>query len=628
MHKPMNGNKALSLLLALLMALSLAACAAGETPAPSPTPAATPAEEEGAGALFAPGTYTGSAMGMHGLVTVEVTFAEDRIESVAVVEHSETAGISDPAIARIPAEIVEAQGLGLDAVAGATFTSEAILDAVADCAEQAGADVDALKAKGLTEEAAQDETIETEVLVVGSGIAGLSAAIEAADAGAEVLLIEKMGTVGGASITCGGEVIGAGTALQKAQGIEDSEEALIQYWIEKGEGHVNEELLTAYGLQSTETIEWMQEMGVDFLGVTTSSSYYWQDPMRCHKTRDLSGAGLILPMEARARELGVEFMMETAATELLMEDGAVAGVLAENSGRTLTIRAGATILATGGYANNKELMMQYAPQIPIYANAMGAANQGDGLIMARDAGAEIVSGGGAIALALDMGPTRLFEPYGVYLYFDQNGERFMDESVYWFERTRILMENDMTSYYMLIDGKTQNDGLAAAVEQGTAFTADTLEELAEQIGVPAEALVNTVNTYNGYCAAGADEAFGKPAHKEGKMLPRAAGGGGNVGTELEDVAYDLLNPYDTPPYSAIKVTLNSSSGTFGGPRVNVDGQVLRADNSVIAGLYAAGEVANGELFYKEYPCSGSATQLYSTMGRFAGRAAAAEAAAR
>ena len=112
------------------------------------------------------------------------------------------------------------------------------------------------------------------------------------------------------------------------------------------------------------------------------------------------------------------------------------------------------------------------------------------------------------------------------------------------------------------------------------------------------------------------------------MLPRAAGGGGNVGTELEDVAYDLLNPYDTPPYSAIKVTLNSSSGTFGGPRVNVDGQVLRADNSVIVGLYAAGEVANGELFYKEYPCSGSATQLYSTMGRFAGRAAAAEAAAR
>ena len=257
-----------------------------------------------------------------------------------------------------------------------------------------------------------------------------------------------------------------------------------------------------------------------------------------------------------------------------------------------------------------------------------AMTQGDGLIMARDAGAEIVSGGGAIALALDMGPTRLFEPYGVYLYFDQNGERFMDESVYWFERTRILMENDMTSYYMLIDGKTQNDGLAAAVEQGTAFTADTLEELAEQIGVPAEALVNTVNTYNGYCAAGADEAFGKPAHKEGKMLPRAAGGGGNVGTELEDVAYDLLNPYDTPPYSAIKVTLNSSSGTFGGPRVNVDGQVRRADNSVIVGLYAAGEVANGELFYKEYPCSGSATQLYSTMGRFAGRAAAAEAAAR
>lgn len=415
-------KRALSVLLALVMALSLAACAAPQESEPSPSPEATqPVEEE---ALFVAGTYTGVGQGMGGAVTVETVFSDSRIESVTVVSHSETAGISDPALERIPTAIVEAQGLKIDAVAGATMTSNAILSAVADCADQAGADVEALKAKGLSEETAEDETIETEVLVVGSGIAGLSAAIEAAEAGAQVTLIEKMGTVGGASITCGGEVIGAGTALQKAQGIEDSQEALIQYWIDKGEGHVNEELLTTYGMHSTETIEWMQEMGVDFLGVTTSSSYYWQDPMRCHKTRDLSGAGLIQPMEARARELGVEFRMETAAKELIMENDAVVGVKAENAGRTVTIYADATILATGGYANNKELMMQYAPQIPIYGNAMGEANQGDGLIMARDAGAEIVAGGGAIALALDIGPTALFEPYGVYLYFNDNGERF------------------------------------------------------------------------------------------------------------------------------------------------------------------------------------------------------------
>lgn len=418
------------------------------------------------------------------------------------------------------------------------------------------------------------------------------------------------------------KVIGAGTELQKAQGIEDSQEDLINYWIEKGEGHVSEELLTTYGMHSTETIQWMIDLGVDFLGVTTSSSYYWQNPMRCHKARSLSGVGLIEPMEKKAKEMGVSFRMETDAKELVMEGGRVKGVVAQNAGRKVTVLAKNTILATGGYANSEELMKQYAPQIPIYANKMGVANQGDGLIMARDAGAEIVAGGGAIALALDISPAVLFEPYGVYMYVDGEGNRFMDESVYWFVRTRAMLENNLTSYYMIVDGKTENEGLDKAVEAGKAWKADTIEELAGLIG--AANLPDTVEQYNAYCAKGVDEQFGKPAHKEGQMLPRA-GAGGAASTEMTPVAFDLLNAYDTAPYYAIEVTLNSNSGTFGGPKVNVDGRVISTEGNVIPGLYAAGEVANGELFYKEYPCSGSATQLYATMGRFAGRAAAKEA---
>ncbi len=187
-----------------------------------------------ADSAYKPGTYEASAQGMGGDVTVKVVVTGDAIESVTVTSHNETVGISDPAIEKIPAQIVEAQGLKIDAVSGATVTSNAILTAAAEALAQAGADVDALKEIGLAKERKEDEKLETDVVVVGGGMAGLSASISAAESGADVILVEKMASLGGASITCGGELLAAGTDMQKEQGIEDSPQALAEYWIEKG----------------------------------------------------------------------------------------------------------------------------------------------------------------------------------------------------------------------------------------------------------------------------------------------------------------------------------------------------------------------------------------------------------
>lgn len=167
-----NWRRGLSLVMGAVMAASLAACAAPATEVtPTPQPIETAAPTEAPAALFTPGTYTGVGTGMGGEVRVEVVLSADRIESVTVGENNETAGISHPAKERIPAAIVEAQGLKIDAVTGATMTSNAILAAVEDAIAQAGGDVERLKQRGLDAVAAEDETIETDVVVVGSGIA-------------------------------------------------------------------------------------------------------------------------------------------------------------------------------------------------------------------------------------------------------------------------------------------------------------------------------------------------------------------------------------------------------------------------------------------------------------------------
>lgn len=570
---------------------------------------------------FQPGTYTAAAKGMGGDVNVSVTFTEDAITEVMVGEHNETAGIGDTPIEKIPAAIVEHQSLNIDAVSGATITSEAILAAVADCVSQAGGDAEALKAKEVVAEKKEDEVLEADVVVVGGGMAGLSAAIEAADSGAKVVLLEKMGAVGGASITCGGEILAAGTQMQKDQGIEDTAKALGDYWISKGEGQINEEIVRYIADNNPESITWLQEQGVEFQEVTTPTSMPWQDPMRCHKTTAGSGAGFILPMEQSAKAKGVEIRLETPVVSLIEADGIVTGVKAENESRTVTVNAKSVILATGGFGNNEELMKEYCPDVPVRGVRVGEANQGDGLIMARDAGAKIIAGGGAIALSIDMGPTGYFEPYGQFLYVSQEGNRFMNEAEYWFARTRKLY--DIGGYcYAITDSKTQNDNWDAAVEAKTAFKADTIEDLANQLEIDPEVLKETINKYNGYCEAGEDKEFGKPASRTGMQLTQAATeeNPGVIKQELQEMS--LLNSIEEGPFYAIKLELNSLSGTFGGPQVTINGEVVDTEGDTIPGLYAAGEVASGELLYKEYPCSGTAIQMYSRMGRLAGQAAA------
>ncbi len=589
-------KKIISLALIFVLLLGVSGCSSQKT--------------DGDGASYKAGTYTAKAKGMMGDVEVEVIVSDNTIDSIKVISHTETAGISDPAIEKIPAAILSAQGLKIDAVTGATITSNAIIAAVTECLQQAGADIEALRNKGLTTAALKDEVIEADVVVVGAGIAGLSAAIAAAEEGAKVVLLEKMAAVGGASILSGGEILGAGTAMQKAQGIQDTAAALKDYWLQVGQGKVNEDLIELVAEKNEDTINWLNNKGVEFEKVTFSYYYPTQKPFRNHLAAGESGKGFILPLYEAAQSYGIEIRFETPAVSLINENGTITGVIAENGGRKVTVNAKSTILATGGYGNNDALMKEYSPEVGASGSYLGAAHDGDGLIMAREVGAEIVAGGGAIANPMDMGATGYLDTGGIFLNVNPKGERFSNENEYWFSRTsRLYFDEGFNSYYSIMDSKTENPGFEDAVKNGTAFKADTIEELAALINIDPSVLSKTVSRYNEICGTQKDTDFGKPA----------VGIVGNREENAKDV--NLLTSIDQAPYYAVVFKTSTITGTFGGPKTTLDGEVVSTSGQIIPGLYAAGEVANGEFFYRQYPCSGSSIQMSATMGIVSGKAA-------
>jgi fumarate reductase flavoprotein subunit len=382
--------------------------------------------------------------------------------------------------------------------------------------------------------------------------------------------------------------------------------------IDAGDGHVDAEMLTFIAGKSADTVAWLKSQGVAFGSVTYSYNDPTQSPLRNHKTADGAGTGFILPLKAAAEKAGVEIRLETKAVSLINEGGIIKGVVAENGGRTVTVNAPSTILATGGFANNAELVAEYCPKLGTSGTFLGETHNGDGLIMARDAGAKIVAGGGAIVNPMDLGPTYFADPAGIFLNVTPAGKRFANEASYWFTRSAALyFDEGYNYYYSIFDAKTEHAKLEDAIAAGTIIKANTIAELAAGIQIDPAVLAANVDRYNTMCAAGKDTDFGK-----------SASGPKGVTVEVLQENVPFLTAIDTAPFYALKVPTTGLTGTFGGPAITIDGEVISTDGSVIPGLYAAGEVANGQLLYHEYPCSGTSIQICATMGRQAGAAAA------
>lgn len=609
-----------ALAMAAAMAVSLMGCqsksADTTTAAETTTAAATEATKAGA---YTPGTYTATVTGMKEM-TVSVTFSADAITDITL-EHEETPGIGEPICDTMPAQIIELQGLGIDAVSGATLTSNAILEGVADCVSQAGGDAEALKAVKPEVVVAEDEELTADVVVIGAGGAGMAAAVTANQDGKSVIVIEKTSNMGGNTALAGGALNAVDDGSETATSRNDSVDFHYEQTYNGGDKQGDPELVRTLVENAWDGVEWLKSLGMEFQdGVFTVTGGMWE---RAHKPVEPEGSGFFKTYKGyMEKNDGITMKYNTKAEHLIVEDGVVTGVVCTGeTGNTVTVKANnGVVLATGGFGQNVEMREKFNAenkQWPTLDETIPSTNTtaitGDGIAMAEEVGAELVQMGNIQLLPLGDPQTgslsgNIEHAVESRIFVNKEGNRFVNEGGRRDEMTLALFEQPDTTMYIVMDSdgyptgdevNNFNETINDLVAAGRAYKADTLEELAEQIGVPAENLVATVEEYNRHCLGGdlegqADE-FGRTLFTD------------------TDKVNNGIN--DGPFYAAERVP--TVHHTMGGVRINNNTEVIDTEGNVIPGLYAAGEVTGG--IHGSNRLGGNALTDTVVFGRIAGK---------
>lgn len=575
-------KKFLTLVLSLLLCVS---CSSGST-----------STQESA---FKAGTYSASGEGNNGPVTVSVTFSDTEILEVSITDEDETPSIAQSAFDTIPGEIVESQSIGVDVVSGATHTSQAILDAVADCIEQAGANPDDYKTAIKKEVSEQDRTTTVDVLVIGGGGTGLSAAMSSIYNGASsVMVVEKLGRFGGSTSVSGAVVAAENTYYTDESGYQSDLDSWLKDWetssiadigvLGKDPGYPTYDRVSNYFVQVGETVNWLQDEGVaNWVGYPLFPGNHYQVPdYIIDETGNADPEGgymLIDHMASYLEDKGADLRLNTQGISLITNDvGDVIGAtVQDDSGSYDVYTNNGVVLATGGFAASKEMMEQYLPQFAdwIDLTTAGVGDTGDGMKMAVEAGGVMYNDPYVITLgstARDASISSFCMSINLWyrMVVNSSGKRFFNEGYMPYQATVELSETDDGIAWAIGDSSfAQADLLEAAVDGKEVVSADTIEELAEKMGVDATTLSESVNTYNTAAKNGNDSEFGK------------------------DAAY--LSSIEKAPYYAVKIYV-CTGGTIGGIKTNEQYQVIREDGSVINGLYAGGETSNREMYAYAY----------------------------
>ena len=517
------------------------------------------------------GEYTVTSPGFYGDLNVTVMIEGGAISDIVVKDCPETPELGGKAIDIMTMEMIDNNTSGVDSVSGATVTSAYFRMAVNEALKQANAP-EAMTAKVAAPEKTS-EALECDVLVMGSGTAGLSAAIAAAEAGANVLVIEKQDIPGGSAVTSAGIVYAPVDESDKA--------AMVQYYMDRAEGNANEELLTFYADNALDTIAWLESLGVQWL-MTVPAGTAHEPRARFSMTAEgvgMTGAALVNPMLEKLNALGVEVLCGVRGTELLVgDDGAITGAKAEGKTADYEITAKSVILATGGFDASKEMKARYSPVAENDFPLSSKGNVGDGINMGMAIGAATEFKGGVIGFDFVDGSLPASGMNAVAMYcssYVQPDGTFVSKVIDYPITYTAIKKLGVDHFYGLYDAAGAETA-EAAVAVGFGWKGDTVETLAEATGMDAAKLADAIEQ--------------DPDLKEA-------------------------------PYYAVMVK-PTTIGSMGGLVIDVDARVLKADGAPIPGLYATGEVANGGFYNVEYPASGSSLSLGMTFGLEAGRNAA------
>jgi len=591
-------------------------------------------------------TGTASAQGYGGEVTVTVTLTDGVITDVTAKGEGETNGIGSKALENLPAAMKTGNTVNVDVMATATVTSNAVLAAAKDALTNAGVNPEDYMAAA-AQEKAEDAVYEADIVIVGAGGAGMTAALTAAEAGKTVIILESQPLVGGNSVKATGGMNASDTPVQdtntfgETAGVEatlakvdkyadnaavaqlaetvetqwtayqtneegyfDSVELMQLDTIIGGNGVNDPELVKIMAEESAEGIEWLKTVDIDLNNV---GAFGGASVKRIHRPTDENGktlsvgAYMVPRLEAacNANEK-ITILLDTKATAILTKDGAAYGVEATGkTGEKITVNAKAVILAAGGFGANLEMVAAYKPELAGFKTTNAAGILGEGIKMAQEIGAATVD-----MEQIQIHPTMQADTAALIteglrgdgaILVNAEGKRFVDEV-----GTRDVVsaaEIAQTGSYswLIVDQAMleKSSVIAGYVKKGFVFEGATYEELAANIGVDAAAFAQTMNTWNGYVEAKNDPEFGRVS---------------------------FANKLDTAPFYAIKVTAGVHH-TMGGLKIDTKTQVIGENGNVIPGLYAAGEITGG--VHGSNRLGGNAVADFVVFGRIAGAEAAA-----
>ena len=590
--------------------------------------------------------YRDAAKGM-GEVSVTLTLTDNVITDCTAKGDEETPGIGSVVIEQFPGEVVEGNTINLDSISGATITSNAFVEAAKAALTEAGLNPDDYMAKA--DKTANGETVsyDADVVVIGAGGAGMTAAMTAADAGQKVVILESQAMVGGNSARATGGMNAAKTVYQdenefdQAAGVEktlataaekyadnetitalaktvseqwaayqanptgyfDSVELMELDTMVGGKGINDPELVKTLCEGTADAIDWLDENGITLHNV---SSFGGASVKRIHRPVNEEGkvvsvgAYMIPLLQENCEKRGIDIVLNTTVDTILTDaNGAAVGVKATGaSGETVTVNAKAVVLATGGFGANLDMVVKYKPELKGFMTTNAPGIQGQGIEMAQAIGAATVDMDQIQIHPTVEANTAALITEGLRgdgaVLINEEGQRFIDEV-----GTRDVVSAaeiaQTGSYSWLVVDQAMADAssvIQGYIKKGYTVTGSTYEELGKAMGVDAAAFAETMEKWNGYVEAKNDPDFGRTS---------------------------FANPLNTAPYYAVKVTAGVHH-TMGGLKINANTEVLNEKGEVIPGLFAAGEVTGG--VHGANRLGGTAVADFVVFGRIAGESAA------